>query len=63
MNMDERVRFTNTLSETLIYEVTKALALPQTELVRKVIARLLGKAIRRFTQSAHNVLKTHMVKV
>ena len=43
---------TNTLAENLTYEITKALALPQTLLIRKVIASLTGKAIRRFTELA-----------
>lgn len=50
--MDERLRTTERLTETLVYELTKALALPQTRAVRRVIASLAGGAIRRFTQLA-----------
>lgn len=42
-----------TLHEALIFEMTKALALPQTERVKRVIRMIFGKAARR-------VLKQHM---
>jgi len=40
------------LTKTLIAEITKALALPQTSTVRKIIRLLAGKAARRFSQLA-----------
>jgi hypothetical protein len=42
----------NGLTETLVFEVTKALALPQTPTVRKIIRLLVGKAARRFSELA-----------
>ena len=45
--MNDRTVFTNMLTENLVSEITKALALPQTKTIRKIIARLTGKAIRR----------------
>ena len=40
------------LTETLIFEITKALALPQTQTVRTAIGLLAGKAARRFSELA-----------
>jgi hypothetical protein len=50
--MDERAALTSILTENLVYEITKALALPQRPSVRRLIARLTGKAIRRFCELA-----------
>jgi 1-acyl-sn-glycerol-3-phosphate acyltransferase len=50
--MNDRLTFAHTLTENLVCELTKALALPQTKVVRKVIASLAGKAIRGFAQLA-----------
>lgn len=52
MGMDKHVALTDVLTENLVIELTKALALPQTEMVRKMIASLTRKPIRRFTQLA-----------
>jgi len=52
MNMDEYATKLNSLTETLIVEITKALALPQTSTVRKIIRLLAGKAARRFSELA-----------
>lgn len=43
---------TDLLTDNLIYEITKALALPQTPGIRKMILRLAGRAIRQFTELA-----------
>ena len=40
------------LTKTLVFEITKALALPQTPAVRKIIRLLVGKAARRFSELA-----------
>jgi hypothetical protein len=40
---------TDVLTENLIYEIAKALALPQTPWIRKIIASLTGRAIREFS--------------
>jgi hypothetical protein len=40
---------TDVLTENLIYEMAKALALPQTPWIRKIIASLTGRAIREFS--------------
>jgi len=45
MIMDEHIALTDLLTENLVYEITKALALPQTPLIRKFIASLTGNAI------------------
>jgi hypothetical protein len=50
--MDDRPGLTHVLTENLVYEMTKALALPQTETIRKMVALLAGRAIRRFTELA-----------
>jgi hypothetical protein len=42
----------NSLTETLIFEITKALALPQTRRNRKMMGLLAGKAARRFSELA-----------
>jgi hypothetical protein len=52
VNMNQHDEATNALTETLIFEITKALALPQTQTVRKIIRLLLGKAARRFSELA-----------
>jgi hypothetical protein len=44
--------FPHTLTENLVQEITKALALPQTQMIRKIIALLTGRAMRRFTELA-----------
>jgi len=50
--MDEYTSKLNSLTETLIFEITKALALPQTQIVRRIIRLLAGKAARRFSELA-----------
>ena len=50
--MQDKTALTNMLTGNLVYEITKALALPQTEQMRKIIGRLTHKAIRRFTELA-----------
>jgi len=50
--MNDHLTFAHTLTENLVCELTKALALPQTKAVRNVIASLAGKAIRGFAQLA-----------
>ena len=52
INMNEHNVNIDALTETLIAEITKALALPQTSTVRKIIRLLAGKAARRFAQLA-----------
>jgi hypothetical protein len=47
--MNEHIALQNVLAESLVQEVIKALALPQTEKVQKLIALLTGRALRRFT--------------
>jgi hypothetical protein len=42
----------NGLTETLVFEITKALALPQTPTTRKITHLLAGKAARRFSELA-----------
>jgi hypothetical protein len=51
-DMTEDTGLSRTLTENLVYELTKALALPQTQMVRNMIALLTGKAIRRFAELA-----------
>lgn len=41
-----------TLSNTLIYELTKAMALPQTERIKSVVRMLFGRAARKFSELA-----------
>lgn len=50
--MTGHIPLRNILTENLVYEMTKALALPQTPWIRNVIASLSGRAIRRFTELA-----------
>ena len=50
--MKEDAALTNLLTENLIHEIAKALSLPPTQHIRKIIALLAGKAIRRFTELA-----------
>ena len=50
--MNEHVALANILTENLVYEITKALALPQTQPIRKIIALLAGRAIQEFTELA-----------
>jgi acyltransferase-like protein len=52
MGMNQQTDLSNLLTENLVYEITKALALPETQWVRKLIASLTDKAIRRFTELA-----------
>jgi hypothetical protein len=42
----------NALTETLIFEITKALALPQTQTVRRMLGLLAGRAAHRFSELA-----------
>lgn len=51
-NMDGFNAKVNSLQETLIFEITKALALPPTQANRKIVGLLVGKAARRFSQLA-----------
>lgn len=41
-----------TLSNTLIYELTKAMALPQTERVKSIVRMVFGRAARKFSELA-----------
>ncbi|HEX5809101.1 MAG TPA: 1-acyl-sn-glycerol-3-phosphate acyltransferase [Anaerolineales bacterium] len=50
--MNDRIALTNVLAENLIQEMIKALALPQTKAIRRIIGSLLGRAIQRFTNLA-----------
>jgi hypothetical protein len=43
---------TNVLAENIVYEIAKALALPPTPRIRKMISSLTGGAIRGFTELA-----------
>lgn len=43
---------TDVLTENLVYEIAKALALPPTPRIRKIIASLTGRAIQGFTELA-----------
>jgi hypothetical protein len=43
---------TNALTETLVFEIIKALALPQTQMVREIIGLLAGQPARRFSELA-----------
>ncbi|MGZ9223739.1 MAG: 1-acyl-sn-glycerol-3-phosphate acyltransferase, partial [Anaerolineales bacterium] len=53
--MNQQTALTDLLRENLVYEITKALALPQTQRVRKLIASLTGKAIQGFTELASDL--------
>ena len=50
--MHQPIALTNILRENLIYEIAKALALPPTPRIRKIIASLTDRAIRSFTELA-----------
>lgn len=50
--MDKPMALTNVLRETLVYEMIKALALPQTKAVKKIVGSLAGKAIQGFAELA-----------
>jgi hypothetical protein len=50
--MDEPGGRLDLLAENLVCEITKALALPETELFRSLVASLAGQAIRRFVEVA-----------
>lgn len=50
--MNKHTEKINALTETLIFEITKALALHQTRTNRKLIKLLAGKAARRFSELA-----------
>ena len=52
VNMNEHNANINALTETLIFEITKALALPQTQTVRKTVRLLAGKAAQQFSELA-----------
>lgn len=53
--MAEHNPLTGTLTENLTSEMTKALALPQTRMVRKMIAMLTGRAIHSFSELAEQL--------
>ena len=50
--MNEHTAKVNFLTETLIFEITKALALPQTHRNKKMVGLLVGRAARRFSELA-----------
>jgi hypothetical protein len=50
--MNEHIALQNLLAESLAQEVIKALALPPTEKMQKMIALLAGRAIQRFVELA-----------
>jgi hypothetical protein len=52
VNMNEHNTKINALTETLIFEITKALALPPTRMNRKIVGLLVGKAARQFSELA-----------
>ena len=52
VNMDEHTAKIDTLKETLVCEVTKALGLPQTHMVGKIIRLAVGRAARNFSELA-----------
>ena len=65
--MREDAVLTRTLTTALINEIVKALGLPSTQRLRRIVASLIGRAIRRFTAlapdldcAAHAVLKSPM---
>ncbi|HSL46514.1 MAG TPA: 1-acyl-sn-glycerol-3-phosphate acyltransferase [Anaerolineales bacterium] len=53
--MTGHTSLTPLLTENLVYEITKALALPPTPWIRKVIASLTGRAIRGFVELASDL--------
>ena len=50
--MKEGMTLSSTLTENLVVEIAKALAFPPTPRIKRIIATLMGKAIRRFTELA-----------
>jgi len=52
VNMNRPNTDVNALTETLIFEITKALALPQTQTVRRILGLLAGRAAHRFSELA-----------
>lgn len=50
--MNDNTALSKVLKENLVCELTQALALPQTQSVRKIIGFLMGKAIERFASLA-----------
>ena len=50
--MQQQIALTDLLTANLVEEMIKALALPQTPWVRKIIHSLIGRPIRRFTALA-----------
>lgn len=50
--MEDHIALTNVLTENLIQEMIKALALPQTKTTRRIVGLLLGGAVHRFTELA-----------
>jgi Acyltransferase len=52
LHMKENAALTNLLTENLVCEIAKALALPPTQRVKKIIAWLTGRALHRFTELA-----------
>lgn len=53
--MREEAVLTRVLTETLINEIVKALGLPSTHRIRRIIASLTGRAIRRFAGLASDL--------
>lgn len=53
--MNDHIAHSHSLTESLIYEMTKALALPQIDGVRKLIAALTGSAMQRFITLASDL--------
>ena len=47
--MENHIALTHVLTENLIQEMIKALALPQTKAIRRIVGSLLGGAVHRFT--------------
>ncbi len=52
VGMADNTALTNVLTENLVQEMVKALALPQSEGTKRVVARLMGRAIRQFAALA-----------
>jgi hypothetical protein len=53
--MREDAALTGVLTETLIPEIVKALGLPSTQRIRRIIASLTGRTIRRFAELASDL--------
>lgn len=53
--MKEDAALMDLLTENLVYEMAKALALPPTQQIRTIIASLTGPAIHRFTELASDL--------